>query len=90
MLPNRVRTENNNVGNGQISPELIEEGIKTNLAPLNEQISTLQQLLKQLINKNSAKTSPTPGSHAHRPCTSTSPDNHHKETQTLTLTAFAL
>ena len=39
-----------------ILPQLIEERIKANLEPLNEQISTLTQLLNQLIQNNSAKT----------------------------------
>ena len=40
------------------SADLIEERIKANLEPLNPQISTLTQLLSQLIQDNSARNSP--------------------------------
>ena len=47
--------------------ELIEERIRANLEPLNVQISTLTQLLDQLIKDNSAKTTPTAGPRVLRP-----------------------
>ena len=55
--------------NDQISSELIEENIRANLEPLNEHIFTIIQLLNQLIQNNSAKTTPTAGSCTHRPQT---------------------
>ena len=61
--------EENNASNDRVSPELeqLEEGITANMEPLNEQISTLTQLLNQLIHDNSAKSTPTARSCAHRP-----------------------
>ena len=53
---NPERTEEATNG---ISPELIEERIKANLGPLNEQISALTQLLNQLIKESSGRNSPT-------------------------------
>ena len=44
-----------------VSPDLIEERIKAKLELLIEQISTLTQLLNQLIQENSAHNSPTAG-----------------------------
>ena len=44
-----------------VLPDLSKEGIKGNLEPLNEEISTLTQLLNQLIKKNSPRNSPTAG-----------------------------
>ena len=38
-----------NGNNDRISPELIEERLRCNLEPQNQQISTLTQLLKQLV-----------------------------------------
>ena len=55
-----------NISKDQISPELIEEKIRANLEPLNEQILTLSQLLNQLIQDNSAKATPMAGSQTHR------------------------
>ena len=43
----------------KISLELIEERIKAILGPVNEQISTLTQLLNPLIQESSARNSPT-------------------------------
>ena len=43
--------------NKGISHKLIEERIKANLGPLNEQISTLNQLLNQLTQERSARNS---------------------------------
>ena len=55
-------TEEMNSTNDRILPELIIEMIGANLEPLNEQNSTLNQLIQD----NSAKTTQTPGSHTHR------------------------
>ena len=44
------------------SPDTLEEMIKTNLEPLNEQIFTLTQLLNKLIQESSVRYSPTAGS----------------------------
>ena len=52
--PERVETPAN-----RISHDLIEEIIKAHLGPLNEKISTLTQLLNQLIQESSACNSPT-------------------------------
>ena len=57
-----------------MSPELIQKMMRANLEPLNEQISTFPQLLKQLIQDNLAKTTSTEGSRAHRPHTGPSPN----------------
>ena len=43
----------------EVFPDLIHEKIRANLEPLNAQISTLTQLLDQLIQDNSARTIPT-------------------------------
>ena len=51
--------EDNKTNNDRVLPELNKERIKTNLEPLNEQISNLTQSLSQLIDENSAKTTPT-------------------------------
>ena len=59
--------QENNLNNNRFSPKLIEDRTRANLESLNEQISSLTQLLSQLINNNSAKTSPTAGSHTTRP-----------------------
>ena len=44
-----------------VSPDLIEEKIKANIESLNEQLSTLTQLLNQLIQESSVRNSPTAG-----------------------------
>ena len=49
----------------QISPELNQTRIRTNLEPTNEQYSTLTQLLNQLIQQNLTKTNPTAGPRTH-------------------------
>ena len=49
------------------SLELIEQRIRAQLEPLNAQISKLTQLLNQLIQDNSAMTTPTAGPRTHRP-----------------------
>ena len=61
--------EKNSANSKKISTELIEERIRANLKPLSEQISTLTQLLNQVIQDNSAQTTPTAGSRTHRPQT---------------------
>ena len=43
----------------EISHDLIEERIKANLGPPNEQISVVTQLLNQLIQESSVRNSPT-------------------------------
>ena len=48
------------------SPDQIEEGIRANLEPVNAQISTLTQLLTQLIQNKSARNSSTVGPRTHR------------------------
>ena len=50
----------------RISPELIEEGMRTNLKHFNVQISTLTQLLNELIQDNFAKTTQAAGLRTHR------------------------
>ena len=50
----------------RVSPDVIVENIKANLEPLNEQISTLTQLLIQLIHENLARNSPTKGPRTQR------------------------
>ena len=47
------------------SPDLIDEKMKANVKPLNEQISTLSQLLNQLVQENSARNTPTVGPRIH-------------------------
>ena len=50
------RSEENNVGNNQVSPELIEEITGANLElSIKERISNLTQLPNQLTNDNSVK-----------------------------------
>ena len=59
-------TEDINANNDRISSELIKEGFRANLEPLNEQMSNLTQLLYQLIHDSSA------GSRIHVPQTGSS------------------
>ena len=49
----------------RVLSDLIEERIKANLEPLNEQFSTLTQLLSQLIQEKWALNSPTAGPRTH-------------------------
>ena len=49
-----------------VSPNLLEERIKSNLEPRNAQISILSQLLNQLIQDNSARDSLTAGPRTHQ------------------------
>ena len=49
--------------------DMIKERIRTNLEPLNAQISTLIQLLHQLIRENSVKITPRLGTRTHGPQT---------------------
>ena len=55
----------NNASNYRLPPDLIEERIRAYLETPNRQISNLTLLLSQLINGNSAKTTPTANSRAH-------------------------
>ena len=48
-----------------VSFELVEENIRVKLEPLNAQITTLTQLLTQLYQVNSDKTTPTAGPRIH-------------------------
>ena len=50
-----------------VSPDLIEERIKANLEPLNEQISTLIELLNQLIQKKTRHIIPHQTQSRHSP-----------------------
>ena len=77
--------DSKNVGepiNG-VWPDVIEERIKANLEPLNEQISTLTQLLNQLIQENSACNSPTGGPRTHRTQSEHSPSGEVGTSRTL-------
>ena len=47
-----------------VSPNVIEERIKANLQPLNERISTLIELLNQLVKETLARNSATAGPRA--------------------------
>ena len=58
-----------NASNDQVLPEPFEETIKANLEPLDEQNSTLTQLLNELIQDKWAKTNRTVGCFAHHPQT---------------------
>ena len=60
------RVEQIDGNTNRISPELIEEMIRADLEPVNEQISTRLQLLNELIQANSAETTPMAGSLTHR------------------------
>ena len=57
----------------RVSPDLIEERIKVNSEPLNDEISMLTQLVNQLIQENSARSSPTAGPRNHRTKSGLSP-----------------
>ena len=46
-----------------VSSDLIEEKVRANLEPLNDQKSTLTQLLNQLIKDSLAETAPTAAPH---------------------------
>ena len=66
-----------------VSPDLIDEKIKANLEPLSAQISTLTQLLKQLIQDNSARNSPIAGPRTHWTQPGHSPDSEVGTSRTL-------
>ena len=53
--------------NDSVSPELIDERIRANLEPLNEQISSLTLSLNHMIYNNSARTTAAASYRAHRP-----------------------
>ena len=71
-----------------VSSNLIEEGTKANLELLNEQISTLIQLLNQLIQGNSACKSPTAVHRTQRAQTGSSPGSEFGISRTLPGTAI--
>ena len=50
----------------KLSPNLIEDRIKSNMEPLHAQISTMTQMMNKLIQDNSARTNSTAGSRDHR------------------------
>ena len=50
----------------EMSPDWMEERIEANLEPVNAHISTLPQMMKTLIQHNSARTNPTAGPRARR------------------------
>ena len=64
-----------NANKDPISTEFLEKRIRTNLEPLNVQISTVTQLLNQIIQDILAKTTPTAGTRTHHPQTRPSPDS---------------
>ena len=48
--------------------------LRSNLEPMNEQISNITKLLHQLVNDNAAKSTPTTGSRTNHSRTKSSPD----------------
>ena len=71
-----------------VSLGLIQERIKANLETLKVQISTLIQLLTQLIQDNSARNSPTAGPRTHRTQPEPSPGSGVKTSRALPRTAI--
>ena len=85
MLPRRVIRKSERVQepiNG-VSPDRIEERIKANLEPLNEQMSTLTQLLNQLFQGNSARNSPAANTHTQQTQSRLSPSKEARTSTTL-------
>ena len=61
-----------NSNKNQVLREVVETRIRANLEPLNQQILNITQLLAQLIQDNSGKTTPMVASRTHCPQTGSS------------------
>ena len=72
-----------------LSPDLIDEGIKADLEPLNEQASTLTRVLNQLIQESSARDSSTAGPCTQQTLSRRSPCNEAGTSRALPASAIA-
>ena len=72
----------------RILNDVIEERIKTNLRPLNEQIYSLTQLLNQFIQESSARNSPTADTRTQQTQSIRSPSNEAGTSRVLPASAI--
>ena len=70
----QTEAEGINGNNDQISSEFIDQKFRTNLQPVTEQISNINQLLNQLVPENSEKLTATVGPRTYHPKKRLSPE----------------